>query len=428
MATNFQELPFYDLESKAWASRSKKEFNKNLSKQSKQFQSFKPFPTFGLWGALYDSISPVSNTGEKSAIVKAYESTYGEFYKDYPVLETITIKTNEGVKPVLLRRPAANECAIIDFLHITIHKNTFKDVMKVKQVKEYDLSSNSDYVYAFEIILKDVLGIGIDKKLPNGKNFYQESYALENDCGLVCIGGQNDTILLVLNGQGCTSAKYGWEEDLHAWLVMYAQRPKITRIDYAFDDLDGSLISPDWAWHQDDLGGFQCGGRPPSFTTAGNWKRPDGSGRTAYIGKRESGKYCRVYEKGKQLGDKESLWTRCEVEYKAKDYYIPLDALINASEHFLAAYPCFHVFDAHRQPKKFVCLNKKADITIDKAIEITKHQFSKYLKFFRDYFEDDSKVLDMLMPDPTSHEQYPKRIKPILLDYSKSMPPAALPA
>lgn len=428
MATNFQELPFYDLESKAWASRSKKEFNQNLSKQSKKFQSFKPFPTFQLWGSLYDMVAPVSNTGEKSTYAQAYQDTYGEFYKDYPTLETITVLTDDGVKPVLIRRPAQNECAIIDFLHITIHKNTFKEIVKNKSVGEYDLNINSDYVYAFEIVLKDILGIAIEKKLQNGKNFYQESYALENDCGLVCIGGQNDTILLVLNGQGCTTAKYGWEEDLHAWLTMYAQRPKITRIDYAFDDLDGSLISPDWAWHQDDLGGFQCGGRPPSFTTAGNWKRPDGSGRTAYIGKRESGKYCRIYEKGKQLGDKDSNWTRCEVEYKAKDYFIPLDALINASEHFLSAYPCFHVFDAEKQPIKFECLTQKAEITIEKAVDITKHQFSKYLKFFRDYYGDDTHVLDMLMPDPDNKEQYPKRIKPILFDYSQSMPPFAMPA
>lgn len=50
--------------------------------------------------------------------------------------------------------------------------------------------------------------------------------------------------MLSISGQGCTADRYGWEEDLHAWLL-YAHRPKITRIDYAFDDLDGSLVSPD---------------------------------------------------------------------------------------------------------------------------------------------------------------------------------------
>ena len=35
---------------------------------------------------------------------------------------------------------------------------------------------------------------------------------------------------------------------------------------------------------------------------AGNWKRPNGKGRTLYIGCRESGKSCRIYEKGKEQG------------------------------------------------------------------------------------------------------------------------------
>ncbi|UWT36668.1 replication initiation factor domain-containing protein [Neisseria gonorrhoeae] len=42
------------------------------------------------------------------------------------------------------------------------------------------------------------------------------------------------------------------------------------------------------------------------------------SGKTYGIGSRESSKYVRIYEKGKQLGDKTSTWTRFEIEFKAK--------------------------------------------------------------------------------------------------------------
>lgn len=422
MTIKYNDLPFNDSPLK-----SKKQFNQHLCAQSKKFQSLDTFPTFGLWGALYDAVAPVSNTGEKvTTIRREYESTFGKFYKDYPVVEAQIVLTDDGPKQVLIRRPAANECAVIDWLHITIHKSTFKDIRKVKEM--VDLASNSDYVYAFDALIKDIFGFGVEKKLQNGKNFYDESYALQDDCGLICIGGQNDTIMLSISGQGCLQGKYGWEEDLHAWLMMYADRPKITRIDYAFDDLEGALVSPDWADLQDTLGGFQMGGRPPSFQTAGNWKRPDGSGRTAYVGKRESSKYCRIYEKGKQLGDKDSLWTRVEVEYKAKDIYIPLDALLNPTEHFLAAYKCFHIFDAQRTPVKFEVLRQKSEITWQKAIDITKHQFSKYLKAFRDFYDDDSHVLDLLMPDPQKNEQYPKRLKLLTVDYSQSMPPSVVPA
>ena len=40
-------------------------------------------------------------------------------------------------------------------------------------------------------------------------------------------------------------------------------------------------------------------------------------------------KLLRAYEKGKQLGDKNSEWVRLEVELKAKHTHIPFDAVIN---------------------------------------------------------------------------------------------------
>ncbi|MFU8928317.1 replication initiation factor domain-containing protein [Acinetobacter puyangensis] len=419
---DINDLPFDNTSLKT-----KKEFNQHLTKQSKKYQKLNPLPTYSLWGNLYEMICPFSNTGQKSGYVQAYESTYGEFYKDYPLQETIMINTDSGVKPQLIRRPANSEICVPDFLHLTIHKNTFKEVQKFKY-NDVELSPNSDYVYAFEVVLKDILGIGVECKLQNGKNYYDECYKLENDCGLICIGGQNETILLVLNGLGCTTAKYGWEGDLYAWLMMFAERPKITRIDLAHDDLEGEFISPDWALNQAKLGGFTSGGRPPKFHTAGQWLFPDDTGRTAYVGKRESGKQLCLYEKGKQLGDKDSNWNRAEMRYYASNYHIPLDILISPTKYFIAAYPCFHAFDFKKMPEKLKVIQRKAEITIDKAIKVTKHQFSKYLKFFRDYYGDDTQVLDMLMPDPSKSEQYPKRIKPILLDYSQSMPPSALPA
>ena len=382
-------------------------------------QTFNPLSTSPLWVSLFSDVSPRSNTGEKSRSESMH--SLEKAYKDYPLQHTVMVLTEDGPKPVLIRRPAAGEVAVIDWLNITMHKDTFLNSVTTK------LTENSDTycVYALEAVLKDIFGFGIEKKMVKGINYYDEAYQLENECGFICVGGQNNTIMLSISGQGCTAGRYGWEEDLHAWLSLYAHRPKITRIDYAFDDLDGSLVSPDWADEQDTIGGFTCGGRPPAFRTDGCWKRPDGSGRTAYIGKRTSSKFCRVYEKGKQLGDQNSLWTRVEVEFKSRSYHIPLDALLNASEHFLAAYPCFHVFDDQSKAIKFEMLEKKAEITWEKAIEITKHQFGKYLNAFRKFYEDDSKVLDILMPEK---DEFPKRLKPLLIDFTSSLPPNALPA
>lgn len=80
-----------------------------------------------------------------------------------------------------------------------------------------------------------------------------------------------------------------------------AKRAKLTRIDLAHDDFDGSHISVDWADEQDNDSikgtGFQNGARKPNVEHKGNWKRPNGRGRTLNIGSRESGMYVRDFTK-----------------------------------------------------------------------------------------------------------------------------------
>lgn len=427
------------------------------------------FSTFPLWGKVFEwaGVTPVSNTGEKleaanialSKIRKAYveqlihtsdleekaiivtkfekeieqvKLALSSGYRDYPLLETKMVLTDDGAKPILFRRPATGEIAVTDWLNFTLHKSTFNS-MKREKLKGYEhlnlpdcYITDSDYAYAMSEVLKDIFGFGIECKMKGGVNHYKEAYKLENGCGHICIGGdsQRDTILVMISGVGCTLGNYGWEKDLHAWLSLFADRPKITRIDYAFDDLDGKIANVQWAKEQFELKGFQMGGRPPQFNIIGDFWQPDGSGSTVYIGNRKSSKYCRIYEKGRQLGDKNSEWVRVEVEYKSRDFHIPLDALLRPTQHFLAAYPCFHAFDSATAPVKFDLIKKQAEITWEKAISITRHQFGKYLSAFRSFYEDDSYLLDIL-----THEKYdyPERLKPLYLDYSKSMPPVPLP-
>lgn len=367
----------------------------------------KQLPTQLLW-----HITPPSNTGKT---VAQNEPCKGELM-DCPMQEYVMLLTEDGVKPVLIRRPAKTEVAVIDWLNVTLDKSTF--------TKHFDYAIRKivdDEYCAYELgqVLKDVMGFGIAGKLQKGLMYYQETYALENDCGHICIGGQKDTILLSINGNGCTLAKYGWERDLYNFLKK-CERPKITRIDYAYDDLDGSLVSVDWADEQDNLGRFVCHRVAPSVEKRGDWKRPNGSGRTIYIGKRTSSKFCRIYEKGKQLGDKESNWVRVEVEFKAKHYHIPLDALLYCSEHFLSAYPCFDIFDGREKAIKFETIRQKSEITWEKALEIVKHQFGHYLYAFREFYGDSDKVLDLLEP---AKPETPKRLKPLYVKVEQALPP-----
>ena len=333
------------------------------------------------------------------------ENATNDDYAKYPLLETDSVLTDEGSKPVMLRRPAEGECCVIDWLSITMRLEVFTDYTTKADNEEL---RNDAIVKNFSSVLREVIGFGVSYRNDFGRNFYRASYSLEHNAGLVCIGGQNDTIMLMLNGIGCTYASDDWQAKLHWWLVVNAPDAKITRIDLAHDDLYGDYLSVDWFNDQDDKGGFTNGIRRSTVEQRGSWKRITGKGRSLYIGSRTSSKFCRIYEKGKQLGDKNSNWVRCEVEYKSKDLFIPLNVLISPSQFFLASYPCFHVFDSKVKPQDFERIQTQEKITYVDSLALVKKQYGRYLLAFRQTFNDDAFLLDYLTD--ITNKSYPDRL------------------
>lgn len=332
-------------------------------------------------------------------------------YKLYPLLKAEGVITADGVQTEMIRRPAEGEKCVIDWLSVTMQSATFENDRTSEQVHEsFRQSALIDNV---SHVLQDIFGFGIDKENKSGRNFYERSYTLEHNAGFVCIGGQNDTIMISINGTGCTYGKQGWEGHFNAWLNLFCQEPKITRIDLAHDDLYGEYTSIDWFNEQHTIGGFTNGGRPPSVEWRGDWKKPNGKGRSLYVGSRDSSKFTRIYEKGRQLGDKNSLWLRTEVEYKSRDIFIPLEVLTNPSEYFLASYPCFHIFDGQIDVSKFERIEKQNLMTFDQAVEILKHQYGRYLHFFRQVYDDDTVLLDLLTD--IKNKAVPERIDPLTI-------------
>lgn len=332
-------------------------------------------------------------------------------YANYPYLSVDTVIVDDELKIVLPRRPAFGQVCIIDWLNITMKAMTFQTAESANCTTV--TTWQNAIIKNVSKTLENILGFGISHQANNGKNFYDQCYHLEHKAGQVCIGGQNDTVLIMLTGEGCTFAKYGWEEDLHAFLNL-AIEPKITRIDLAHDDLYGDYTNLSWFARQFDLGGFSCGNRRPEIQMLGNWKYPNGKGRSLYIGTAKSSKYCRIYEKGMQLGNPASAWLRCEVEFKAKNIFIPLDVLINPSPFFLAAYPCFHIFDHQTKLNrdKFERIEQQNTISFASAVAITKNQFGRYLYCFRKEFAKhgltDADVLDLLTD--IENKKYPDRL------------------
>lgn len=324
-------------------------------------------------------------------------------YQQYPLLKTEAVVVAEKSLTILPSRTAITKCCDIDWLSFTVPAYVFE----TRGDSSNEQARQNAIVCNVSKVLTNIIGFGISHINSSGRNFYDNSYTLEHNTGLICIGGQNDTVMIVINGTGCTYGKNGWQEYLRNWLSTYAQNAKITRIDVAHDLMDSSYDIY-WFDEQDTKGGFATGGRKPRIEKRGNWKRPDGKGLTLYIGSRDYSKFCRIYEKGKQLGDKNSKWLRVEVEFKARHFYIPFDVLTEPSKYFLASYPCFHIFDNQNNVKNLERIQRQNLISFLQAIEITKHQFGRYLYAFRDIFKDDKKLLDVLTN--IENKSYPERL------------------
>lgn len=325
---------------------------------------------------------------------------------DTDLLATDAVITNDGVKTVLPTIEVANAVknSDIDWLSITMPSVIFDDGI-TKYINDSD--KQNALVRNVSKVLDDIFGFGVSHINLAGRNFYESSYTLEHDAGLVCIGGQNDTIMLVINGTGCTYGKRGWQGHFHAWLSLYAPMAKITRVDIAHDLID-TEFDIYWFDKQDDLGRFTRSKRKPKVEKRGNWKRPDGNGLTLYIGSRDSSIMARIYEKGKQLGDPNSNWIRVEVECKADSIFIPFDVLLEPEKFFIACYPCFADFVQSVPPRKFEIIERENLISWNKAIEITKKQFGRYLYAFRDVIQDDTLLLDILTD--IENRSYPERL------------------
>ncbi|WP_428717288.1 replication initiation factor domain-containing protein [Undibacterium curvum] len=332
------------------------------------------------------------------------------------VAETVEQQVLKGrrILTTLAKKPAHKRLAIIDWLNFTVHEDTWL------KSSGRGLICTDDFILEASRQLERIFGFGITSKREKGMNHYRESWVLGEDMGFVCFGGQRETMLVTLTGTGCMNAAKGWEIRLYDFLSKTAVRPNISRIDLAHDDLQGAYISVEWAANRWAGRGFNSaqGGRLVNIERLGNWDAPTGAGRTVTFGIRAAGKFCRFYEKGKQLGDPNSPWCRAEVEFKSCDRIIPLDIVLEPSAYFAGAYPCFSEFFDQEHAQRLQLKTKTAEISIDAAVRIVKHQFGKYNSFFRQFFGD-TDWLEKACSDDRS--AVPKRLKPVMSGMGKSM-------
>lgn len=268
-------------------------------------------------------------------------------------------------------------------------------------------------------------------KMRRGMYGFRFSARLGDGVGAIAWGGdsQNGRVFMSLMGQGCSRVR-DWP-GLALWLEK--NRAAIKRADLAHDDLDGHLFNIDWAVNQYKNEGFNAGGRKPHAECMGDWL--DGeestSGRTLGIGRRQSGKYCRIYEKGKQLGDPTSRWTRIEVEWRAQDRFIPYDILTQPGRYLAGAYPCLALLSEVQCIVKTIA--KGAQIVFDRAVENAKLSCGKLVNLMLkvvggDYAEVVNRLIRPGVPARIEPFSYHIKQDPFMLDSLSRWSPCPSPS
>lgn len=343
--------------------------------------------------------------------------------------DVVTLVLEDGkIKEVPKRRGYGASAAFVDWLNFTVGVETFdaEDCTVLEGTSLHDDEkliplTPDEYSIAMSRVLKRIFGYGISHQLPYGMHFYESSYQMGDGWGTVSVGGQRETVLVSISGQGLSAAAEGWETRLQEFLEG-ASRARITRVDLAHDDYAGATYNVDRADQEHTQGLFNCGGRNPRCEYRGDWKNPDGKGRSFYVGNRKNGKFCRVYEKGRELGSPASEWVRVEVEFKSVDRVIPFDVLTAPGEYLAAAYPAFAWIDTHQE--RIETTARVVQSGVDRAVKVVRHQFGSYIHHLVELFGVDeflskvcrndkvpafAKVPHFGLAGPSIHEvRYPK--------------------
>lgn len=190
--------------------------------------------------------------------------------------------------------------------------------------------------------------------------------------GSLALGGesQRGRWMLQVTGAGC-----GLINDWHRMREMLESLgANITRLDLAVDFINGEYTVDDAEEAYRD-GGFTLRGRPPSIKHAGDWLH--NKGRTLYVGNAKNGKLMRAYEKGHQLGDMTSPWTRYEVQFGNRDRVIPMDALIERDRYFAGAYPILAELINEAEAVQIKTKQKDGEITLGHLLTHLRRTYGK---------------------------------------------------
>ncbi|WII92501.1 replication initiation factor domain-containing protein [Kingella negevensis] len=302
-------------------------------------------------------------------------------------------------------RRGIKDGAFIDWVTFTFRKET------IELLKGICLT-HDEYVCAASEIVHEIFGFGVTEKIGKGKYFYDACYRLGSEkanYGTLHFGGQRDTVLVEISGKGCMAAIPEWEQRLYE-LCKKAVRFVFKRIDIARDFFHGEY-SPEQA-EQDELNGLFVvkNMRPKSQCIGTDWRCNDGSGKTFKVGANSSHLVCRVYDKGKELGDKNSDICRFECQYRgSKQKILPFDMLLYPGEYLAGVYPFLSEKLFNSPVRRVETVEVIVNTTFAEKREHGRNQIGRLMRFMRDIGWSDEQIVKDLIAD---EDCYPKGLNP----------------
>lgn len=260
--------------------------------------------------------------------------------------------------------------------------------------------------HRLEDFLERVFGFIISPMRGRGLHGYEDSAIIFDktrtvECGLIGIGGNNNTVFIQINGTGCTKLfDYTTHQKLHWWLSTILGVTRLVRLDLAVDDYTG-IFNCKYAEMCFYEGAFRTApkGRGPSMVPH---KRITQNGElleeATIVGSRSSSVYWRIYNKKleQKITDKDVVWYRNEVELKKCD----IDMLAAPASAFSGLCD-FAASIEPAEPVKFSKNKKAVGLEFFARIAWTRRQCGKALAEIVAMTEGDlGEAFGMLIPAP----------------------------
>ena len=327
---------------------------------------------------------------------------------------THLISDGKGRMIEVPQRRGAIDGVFCDWLTITFHEDT------LVKIAGHPLVSDKEFMWVLSEKLLEILGFGITRKAKSkGNKFYESMYILGSEAaeyGAVHFGGQRETVLVELKGLGCNLASAGWEIRMYDFLKN-AIRARITRCDLALDFFNGEY-TPEKALLDHDNGFFNNHNMQPKRECRGTaWQKEDQTGKTLYVGRVKNARYVRIYEKGRQLGDKDSPWVRFEIQFNHGDIEIPFEILQDSGGYFSGAFPICQTFSNMPDAKRIAVREKTLNLTFEHKVRHGRNAVGGLINFMLDVGLEPVQIVEMLKAEEAG--KYPKGLEPERYDVSE---------